>query len=697
MAFFPEFNPLTARRAGAFLLLVGVCSIASAQSEQSAEPTRLNEITVTANPLGNAEGIQAVQVLQGDDLRQERQSTLGETLGHLPGVSNSYLGPNSSRPVIRGMDGDRIKILNNSVESQDVSSLSNDHAVPHDVLSVERIEVLRGPSAIMYGGSAVGGVVNLIDNRIPTAPMDGISGRTEAGWSSGNKERSAAVLLEAGNASYGLHIDAFGRKSDDVSVPDTMACSKSGSASSAKKICNSSNRAYGYAIGSSVFWDSGHVGLGVNNYRSDYGTVAEDAVTVGMQSDRYALDAELRPAGFVERIRTQWSSMDYQHTEYDDGVAGTVFKKSGHEFRLSAQHQAWQSPMGKLEGVLGWQSNGSDFEADGDEAFMPSTNTKESALYLVEELSPTWGKFSLGLRAEQVKVKGDAFDGYDAANEAATSKRFTPLSASLGSLIYLSPTLKLTGHLARTQRAPKDYELRANGVHVASSAVEVGTPTLATEKAWQADIGLGWAQGAHTAQLNYFQNRFDNYIGLIANGEEFVDGADTYDVYQFTAARAEFKGIEAVGDWRVIGQNGWLPSEGDPVWRMKWRADAVRATYLDSGLAVPRIPAARLGTTLLREYGPWRTSLGAEYNAKPRRGENQAASSAYTLWNVYMSYRQKIASSQAIWFARVDNLTDALAYSATSILTTTAQDATSGRPKAPLPGRSFKLGLQLYF
>ena len=406
MAFSPEFNPLNARRAGAFLLLVCVCRIASAQSEQSAEPTRLNEITVTGNPLGNAEGIQAVHVLQGDDLRQEQQSTLGETLGHLPGVISSYFGPNSSRPVIRGMDGDRIKILNNSVESQDVSSLSNDHAVPHDVLSVERIEVLRGPSAIMYGGSAVGGVVNLIDNRIPTAPMDGISGRTEAGWSSGNKERSAAVMLEAGNARYGLHIDAFGRKSEDVSVPDTMACSKSGSASSAKKICNSSNRANGYAIGSSIFWDSGHVGLGVNNYRSDYGTVAEDAVTVGMQSDRYALDAEIRLSGLIERIRTQWSSTDYQHTEYEDGVAGTVFKKSGHEFRLSAQHQAWQSPMGKLEGVLGWQSNGSDFEADGDEAFMPSTNSKESALYLVEELSPTWGKFSLGLRAEQVKVKG---------------------------------------------------------------------------------------------------------------------------------------------------------------------------------------------------------------------------------------------------------------------------------------------------
>ncbi|MFZ9338866.1 MAG: TonB-dependent receptor, partial [Limnohabitans sp.] len=504
----------------------------------------MSEIIVTANPLGNAQGIQPVQVLQGDDLRQEQQSTLGETLGHLPGVSSSYFGPNSSRPVIRGMDGDRIKILNNSVESQDVSSLSNDHAVPHDVLSVERIEVLRGPSAIMYGGSAVGGVVNLIDNRIPTSPMDGISGRTEAGWSSGNKERNAAVLLEAGNARYGLHIDAFGRQSDDVSVPDTMACSKSGSASSAKKICNSSNRAHGYAIGSSIFWDSGHVGLGVNNYRSDYGTVAEDAVTVGMQSDRYALDAEIRLSGLIERIHTQWGSTDYQHTEYDDGVAGTVFKKSGHGLRLSAQHRAWQSPMGKLEGVLGWQSNGSDFEADGDEAFMPSTNTKESALYLVEELSPDWGKFSLGLRAEQVKVKGDAFDGYDATNEAATSKRFTPFSVSIGSLVYLSPTFKLTGHLARTQRAPKDYELRANGVHVASSAVEVGTPTLATEKAWQADIGLGWAQGPHTAQLNYFQNQFDNYIGLIATGD--VDTADSgYDVYQFTAARAEFKGIEA--------------------------------------------------------------------------------------------------------------------------------------------------------
>ncbi|MCF8169869.1 MAG: TonB-dependent receptor, partial [Methylotenera sp.] len=346
-----------------------------------------------------------------------------------------------------------------------------------------------------------------------------------------------------------------------------------------------------------------------------------------------------------------------------------------------------------------WQSSATDFEADGDEAFMPSTNTKEYALYLVEELSPTWGKFSLGLRAEQVKVKGDAFAaGFDSDNVAATSKRFTPFSASIGSLVYLSPTLKLTGHLARTQRAPKDYELRANGVHIASDAAELGTPTLATEKAWQADIGLGWAQGPHTAQLNYFQNRFDNYIGLVAEDLPFTDqDGEEWTQYTFTAARAEFKGIEAVGDWRVIGQNGWLPSEGDAVWRMKWRADAVRATYLDSGLAVPRIPAARLGTTLLRESGPWRASLGAEYNAKPRRGENQAASSAYTLWNVYMSYRQKIASSQAIWFARVDNLTDALAYSATSILTTTAQDATSGRPKAPLPGRSFKLGLQLSF
>lgn len=696
MAFPLRFHPLLTKQSGAFGLVLCLGGLAWAQSQPPSETGRMSEIIVTANPLGNAQGIQPVQVLQGDDLRQEQQSTLGETLGHLTGVSSSYFGPNSSRPVIRGMDGDRIKILNNSVESQDVSSLSNDHAVPHDVLSVERIEVLRGPSAIMYGGSAVGGVVNLIDNRIPTSPMDGISGRTEAGWSSGNKERNAAVLLEAGNARYGLHIDAFGRQSDDVSVPDTMACSKSGSASSAKKICNSSNRAHGYAIGSSIFWDSGHVGLGVNNYRSNYGTVAEDAVTVGMQSDRYALDAEIRLSGLIERIHTQWGSTDYQHTEYDDGVAGTVFKKSGHGLRLSAQHRAWQSPMGKLEGVLGWQSNGSDFEADGDEAFMPSTNTKESALYLVEELSPDWGKFSLGLRAEQVKVKGDAFDGYDATNEAATSKRFTPFSVSIGSLVYLSPTFKLTGHLARTQRAPKDYELRANGVHVASSAVEVGTPTLATEKAWQADIGLGWAQGPHTAQLNYFQNRFDNYIGLIATGD--VDTADSgYDVYQFTAARAEFKGIEAVGDWRVIGQNGWLPSEGDAVWRMKWRADAVRATYLDSGLAVPRIPAARLGTTLLRESGPWRASLGAEYNAKPRRGENQAASSAYTLWNVYMSYRQKIASSQAIWFARVDNLTDTLAYSATSILTTTAVDDTSSRPKAPLPGRSFKLGLQLSF
>ena len=178
-------------------ILLACCLIgAQAMAQEAAmQADRLPQVTVTGNPLGNSDGAQTVQVLEGEGLLMRLESTLGETLSATPGVSSSYFGPNASRPIIRGMDGDRIKILNNSLASQDLSALSNDHAVPLDPLAVERIEVLRGPSAIMYGGSAVGGVVNVIDNRIPTQPMSGLSGKADVGWSSGNQEARGAAML----------------------------------------------------------------------------------------------------------------------------------------------------------------------------------------------------------------------------------------------------------------------------------------------------------------------------------------------------------------------------------------------------------------------------------------------------------------------------------------------------------------------
>ena len=708
--FSPQNQVLDAKRWGLVILFFQVLH-SQAQNMPVANAERLQQVTVTGNALGNAEGIQAVQVLQGEALMLNSQSTLGETLALTPGVSSSYFGPNASRPIIRGMDGDRIKILNNSASSHDVSALSNDHAVPSDPLTVERIEVLRGPSAIMYGGSAVGGVVNLIDNRIPTQPMEGLSGKADVGWSTVNKESRAAVMLESGNERYGLHVDAFGRHSGDMGVPDTLACTKSGSSASAKAICNSANTSRGYALGGSVFWDKGYLGLSGTHYNSTYGTVAEDAVTIGMKSDRYALETEVRhPLRGWENMRVQFSNTNYQHTEYESGAVGTVFSQDGQELRWSAKHQAVASPWGQWQGVVGWQGEDSRFAANGAEAFMPSTKTRQSAIYLVEELKKPWGGFSFGLRSEAVKVNGDAFDPEGSTRDtAATTKTFSPVSSSLGVLYKLSSDVSLKAHWARTARAPKDYELRADGVHVATAAYEKGSVALQTEKARQMDIGMEWGQGPHTASLNYFDNRFSNYIGLNATrdvvGEDGVSGcaviadAETcWDKYAFSAVRAQFKGWEAMAQLRLSGSSGLFPAiDGLALWDLKLRADSVRASNLDTGEALPRIAPFRWGTSLSRQSGPWRWSLGMDKAQAPRLASTQVATAGYTLWNTQLSYRQTIQANQAVWYLKVDNLTDKLAYPATSVLTTTAADTVTGRPKAPLPGRNIKLGLQLYF
>jgi iron complex outermembrane recepter protein len=226
----------------------------------------VQEIVITGNPLSKTQTPSAVSSLSGLSLLQQGQSTLGETLNQLPGVSSTYFGPNASRPIIRGLDGDRIRVLSNSGASMDVSSLSYDHAVPMDALSTERIEVLRGPSALQYGGSAMGGVVNVIDNRIPRQKMQGIVGKAQSQFGSGNRERSNGAMLEVGEGPWVLHADAFDRRTSDVKVPQNLPCSKPGSAELASRICNSASTANGGALGASLFLDRGYVGMSVNSY-----------------------------------------------------------------------------------------------------------------------------------------------------------------------------------------------------------------------------------------------------------------------------------------------------------------------------------------------------------------------------------------------------------------------------------------------
>jgi len=664
-------NPIFSRSAVGVAILV-LCGSAAAQNEQT-----LKEVTVTGNPLGTELMAPATQY-SGPGLLLRSQTTLGETLNNTPGVSSTYFGPNASRPVIRGLDGDRIRILSNSGSALDVSNLSYDHAVTADPISIERIELLRGPGALLYGGNAIGGVVNLIDNRIPREPLQGVAGKVDLGLASANREKRAGAMVEGGTQRIGLHADVFDRSTQDVRVPVTLACTKDASASFARRICNSASDARGGAVGGSLFFDKGYLGASAATYRSDYGTVAEDEVSIGMKSNRYALEGEVRDVGaLLQSIKVKASHTDYGHTEFESGTPGTVFRNRGNDLRLEARH----ARLGPLEGVVGVQAENARFSADGSEAFAPYSRTRQRAVFAYEELGTSWGKLSFGARSETVDV---ASQGNPAVPRFVPANRsFNPSSVALGALWKLAPAWQLTGNLARSERAPKDYELFADGPHVATGAYEVGNPNLGKEQSLNADLGVQWKRGHHHFKLNAFSSRFRDYIALMSTGSTRGDD-EPLPEFAYQQVRARFRGLEAGGNVRLL--------EGASVVDLELRGDIVRATNADSGEPLPRIAPMRAGATLAWSRGSWGARVGFDHAARQDRvPAGELATGAYTLWNAALTWRTSVGATSLLWYARVDNAADKLAYSATSILTQSAPG------KAPLPGRSLNLGLQAAF
>lgn len=671
------------------ILSLGAFGGAALAQTAATEAPSLSEVTVTGNPLGTAEPIAPATSLSGAELLLRAQPTLGETLSGTPGVSSTYFGPNASRPIVRGLDGDRIRILNNGGASLDASALSYDHAVPLEPLSIERVEVLRGPAALLYGGSAVGGVVNVIDNRIPREPLEGFAGKADAAVASGNRERGGGLMLEGGNQRLALHVDAFSRYAGDVRVPLGLPCSQGGVTREARRICNSAGDTQGGAVGASLFFDRGYLGASVANYRSDYGSVAEDEVTIGMQSNRYALEGEVRQlGGFFQGLKGQFSHGDYRHTEFDAGAPGTLFANRGNDLRIEARHRR----LGALDGVLGLQAEASRFSADGAEAFAPFSRSRQAALFAHEELGTAWGKLSFGARTESVRVESLGNPDPAVTRFATGTRHFHPSNLALGALVRLPASWQLTGNLAATQRAPKDYELFANGPHVATGAWELGDPALGLERSTSLDLGLAWQEGANRFALNGYLSRFRNYIGLQDTGGTESSDGEALPLFAYRGLRARFAGLEASGKLRLLGATGADAGRTASTLDLALRGDLVRASDRDSGEPLPRIAPWRAGATLVWAQGPWGARLGFDHAAAQRRvPAGSRATEAYTLWNAALSYRQKAPAAQLTWYARLDNLSNRLAWSATSILTSTVF------PKAPLPGRSLRLGVQASF
>lgn len=635
-------------------------------------------IPITGNPLGagSDELVTPVAVLNGRELSLKRESTIGETLNGTPGVTSSYFGPNASRPIIRGMDGDRVRIMQNGVGALDASSLSPDHAVAIDPLIAEQIEVIRGPATVLYGAGAVGGVVNVIDHRIPKEPLNGVMGRGETRFGGADNERSGAAVIDVGNGMFAIHADVYTRKTDDLSIPRSAQNKLIGEGHADHvhngKLANSAAKSDGGAFGASLTFDKGHVGFSYSEFNNFYGIVAEPTVKVDMKSNRLDFSSEVHHLDtFIERIKFRMAFTDYKHQEIDSGAIGTTFLNRGIESTLEAGH----AKIGNLSGVLGLQTQNTRFSALGDEAFVPSSHTSSQGVYLYEELPIDRLKLSAGGRIDKTTVKsagGGADEGSGPKFGEAASKEFTPKNLSAGALFSMDEHWGIATNITHTERAPTQNELFSYGAHVATNQYEIGNKNLNVEKANGLDAQIRWKSQKHSFNISGFYTKFDHFINVYNTGEI----RDELKVANTIGVPAKFVGMEAQGKFRIYEGLGDLD--------LNIRGDYVRATNEITDTPLSRIAPMRIGTGLDYHLGEFASKIDILHGFKQDRvATNELPTDAYTMVNATISYRLKTALNLEA-FAKARNLLDEDIRDHSSFL----------KEIAPMGGRSVLFGLR---
>jgi len=636
----------------------------------------LPSVAVTGNPLGLGADqlIVPVTVLNGRELSLKRESTLGDTLNGLPGVSSTSFGPNASRPVIRGLDAERVRIMQNGVGVVDASSLSFDHAVSVDPLVIEQIDVIRGPAALLYGGSAVGGVVNTVDHRIPTEKLDGVTGRTEVRLGGAANESNMAGVVDVGNGQIAIHADAYARKSNDLNIPGFAVSNRKALAdgtlqTNSGTLKNSSATSDGGALGASLTFDNGYLGASYSSFNSNYGTVAEDSVRIDMKSQRLDLASEFTDLGnIVNRIKFRLAHTDYQHQEIDAGDIGTTFKNRGIEGSLEVSH----AKIGNISGVVGLQFQNTSFEALGAEAFVPSTNSQNKALYIYEELPINQFKFSLGGRTEYTTVDAGTWS----KNSSVQNASFNPTSYALGGLYAFTPSWSLASNLSHNERAPSYFELYADGAHLATRQYELGNSSFSKERSNGIDAQIRWKDGKNSFSAGPYYTKFSSFIGLLNTGSIVTVQGQPLQEAKFTEVAASFTGFETEGKFNLIDNID-----------LKLTGDYVRATNLTSGEALPRIAPLRLSAGLQYQ----KNRLGARLNAlhafaQERIAANELATNGYTNVSALVTYKLPTKINIEL-FAKANNLLNQDIRDSASFL----------KDVAPQGARSLTIGLRSDF
>lgn len=658
------------------------------------------DIVVTALiPRRQGDILSGTSVVTGEELTRDLRSTIGDTLSRQAGVSSTSFGPNASRPILRGFQGDRVRILTDGIGSFDVSNTSVDHAVAINPLTAERIEVLRGPAALLYGSSAIGGVVNVIDSRIPRrVPDEPIHVEGIATYGSAAEERSVSGKVEAPLTSQlVVHFDGSYSKTGNLDTgsyilaPDRRArATASGDPEIAAladlkgKLPNSAAESWEVAGGMTLITDRGNLGFSVNHIDNFYGVPvrytlepgeeAED-VRLSMKQTRADLRAEVATGGgFFDSLRLRAGWADYQHSEIEDtGAVGTTFYNQSIESRvelIQANHNGW-------DGAIGGQFFVRNFNVVGEEKFLPRNETQQYGLFTLQSLDLGTTRLEAGGRFEHSIVSADADD--DLFFPSAVRRSFNTFSASLGASQELVPGWRVGLNGSRSERAPSAEELFARGNHAGTQAFELGDPTFSKERSWGLEATLRGKGEGYSFSASVYHNWFTDYIyeSVVDDAVcQAVNGgaALQFPCYAYSQADAKYYGFEAETSVKLAQLGGYAVN-------IDGVADYVHATVTGAGPA-PRIPPLRLLGGL--EAQGERLTARAEVEhvfAQDRIATTETPTDGFTLVNASLSFRPFADNGQTTILLSANNIFDVEARRHASFL----------KDFAPLAGRDIRI------
>ena len=668
-------------------------------------------IVVTAPYVDQLDILAGTSVLTGDELSEDLRGQIGDSLTGLPGVSSTSFAPGSSRPVLRGFQGPRVKVLTDGIGSLDASNTSVDHAVTIDPLTAQRVEVLRGPAVLLFGGDAIGGAVNVIDKRIPRdIPDDSVHLDAIGGYGSAANDWSIAGSIDMPvTPKLVFHVDGSFRDTDDVRVPgyvlspalraevlaaaaeeaeeghDDEAAELTETANLSGRIPNTASRTETAGAGIAYIDDGGNLGFSVSYYDTNYGVPArpgsghahdeegeeehegeeEGPVTIGLKQVRADLRGGVNMGGFFEALNFRAGYSDYEHTEFEGDEIGTVFSVSGIEARaelVQADHDGWR-------GVIGTQVLVRDFNAIGAEAFVPKNSLESWALFTVQEMDLGNWEAEGAVRFEQTDIS---------ANLVNFDRSFNAVSGAIG-LAYApdDSAFKLGGNLSRSERAPSAEELLSNGPHIATQAFEIGNPNFTTEKSWGGELYARWDSDDVQLSATVYANLFNDYIFEAETGAE----EDALPVFQYFQRDATYYGFEASASV-VFARAGGFDFIADGV------ADYVRAKIDNGGGPVPRIPPLRLLGGLKAHSDSLDLRAEVEWSDSQNRvAAFETPSEGFTMVNATAAWRPFGKEGGVTLLASANNIFDVNA----------RRHASFTKDYVPLSGRDIRVSAKFSF